>query len=99
MLYLAVGILISTFINDITRCASTAMGVYLMTVLFGTLGYYTDSLSFFKVLGPYHYYSPYMFCTLNVPFDSSRAVSVIIVSAVFVALASLRMVRRDLIER
>lgn len=98
LLYMAVGILISTFMRDITRCASTAMGIFLLTFFMGTFGYYTDTLSFLKVLGPYHYYSPYMFCTINAEFDTSRAVLIAFAAIVFVALAALRLLRRDLIE-
>lgn len=96
VVFIAIGMVASTFIKDLSGMSSISFGLFLFAFLFGTLGYYTDSLSFLKVIGPYHYYSPYMFTTTGAELSTDKIVLSTIMVVLSLVIVVARLAKRDL---
>lgn len=98
LVFLAVGMFFSSFMTDISACASFALGFFLVTFALGTLGNYMSMFSFLKVFSPYHYFSPYMFSNFNVQVDTDKLVLSFAEIILLTALTCLKQHKSDITE-
>lgn len=98
LVFLAAGMLFSSFMKDASACASFALGFFLVTFLLGTLGNYMSLFSFLKVFSPYHYFSPYMFSRFSVQVNTGNIVLSFAEILLLTALTCLRLHKSDITE-
>lgn len=99
LVFLAAGMFISSFMNDISACASFSFGLFLITFILGTLANYMSVFSFLKVFSPYHYFSPYMFSAVGVRLSSAMLILSFAEIILFTALTCLRVHKSDLTQQ
>lgn len=94
LLYLCVGFFLSTCLSHSSQCSSTALMLFLSTLLFGILSGLVPGLSFLRFLSPYLYFQVYPLM-IGDPMALSYILICLLVSLGCIAGCGLRYQRKD----